>query len=184
MIASLLRRSGIASTLTLSIAFIMVFGVLFTAQSHAQEIKVYTIDSQSIMRQHPAFKEAMKEYQKKIQEMQKELQEVDQEQRQLMQQMMQQQIQQLGSKLQEKALKKMQDDIQEIADEKGYELILDAQVVMLGGTDITDEIVDELDLEEIKPPEPAITIPPQPTEAADEGKSEKNAEGEDAEEVE
>ncbi len=138
---------------------ICMFGIaaIGAPAARAQLDEFYTVDSQSIMEVHPAFQEAMQEYQQEIQQMQQQLQQADEAQRQMMGQMMQQQLQRRGAELQEEAFDKMRQDIQRIADEKGYSPVFDINVVLVGGRDITDEIMDEMDIEE-----PGAEMPQQP----------------------
>jgi len=150
------KTDGFSHGMTLTVALALGLVVFGSPRANAEISDFYTIDSQAVMEVHPAFQDAMQEYQEQIQQMQQQLQEADEQQRAMMQQMMQQQMQQLGTELQEEAFSAMQNDIQELAEEKGYGTILDGNVVIVGGEDITNEVIDALDIEVPEPEEPVM----------------------------
>ncbi|MBM9605578.1 OmpH family outer membrane protein [Desulfopila inferna] len=102
------------------------------------------VDIGKIIEVHPAFLKAQEEFGTEIQGMQEELQGMAEEEQMMAQQQMQQQMQQRGEQLQEEALKEMKKDLQKIADEKGYDYIFDANSLIVGGRDVTDEILEAL----------------------------------------
>ena len=119
----------------------------------------YTMDTQKVLEAHPAFQEAIQEYQTKMQEFQQQIMEMDEQEQAMMQQVMQQQMQQLGTQLQEQAFDAMQKDVQDAADKLGYDFIFDSNVLIVGGTDITDTILNEIaDNDETPPVEPEPDI--------------------------
>ncbi len=76
--------------------------------------------------------------------MQEKLQGMKEEEQMIAQQQMQQQMQQRGEELQKQALEEMRKDLQKIADEKGYDYVFDANSLIVGGQDVTDEVVKEM----------------------------------------
>ena len=147
----------------LTAMFIAVLGVVAAfyllpnarrAIASPPELQIYTMDTQAVMEAHPAFLEAVEEYRARIEEMEERLAEVGDEERMFVQQMMQQQIQQIGAELQERAFDKMQEDIEDFAAEKGYAFIIDRNVMIVGGRDITEEA-----LEAIGADAPEIDVP-------------------------
>jgi Skp family chaperone for outer membrane proteins len=113
----------------------------FAIDSSADEIKIVSMDTQRVFGEHPAFRDAMGKFQKQMQEMQKKVDEADEESKGTAQQMMQMQMQQLGMQLQEEAFSKMKVDVQKIAKEKGYDYVIDSNMLIVGGQDITEEVI-------------------------------------------
>ena len=121
------------------------------------DIKIVTVDIQRVVRMHPAFQEAMQEYQRKLQEFQRQMEEIEEDERAMMQQLLQQQMQQLGMQLQDRAFDKMQEDVRAFAKDNGYDYIFDSSVLLAGGIDVTEELLESLG----KDPEEAPEMPQQ-----------------------
>ncbi len=102
------------------------------------------VDIGKIFEVHPAFIKAQEEFGVEVESMQKEMQGMTEEEQVMAQQQMQQQMQQRGEQLQKTALEEMKKDLQKIAAEKGYDYIFDANSLIVGGKDVTDEILEEL----------------------------------------
>lgn len=159
------RMFSTASLLILLSAAVFAFLVLFPDRGGAEagadtdDLRFYTVDTLAVMESHPAFQEAMEQYQERMQELQQQIEGMGEQEQAMMQHVFQQQVQQIGAELQEEAFDKMQEDINRYAEEKGYKYIFDANVMLVGGTDITDDIIDEigvepLDMEVQQPPAP------------------------------
>ncbi len=114
------------------------------AEKNGQKSIVY-VNIGKIIEVHPAFLKAQEEFGTEIQGMQEELQGMSEEEQIVAQQQMQQEMQQKGEQLQEKALEEMKKDLRKIADEKGYDYIFDANSLIVGGRDVTDEILEALE---------------------------------------
>ena len=144
---------------TIKILFVSLlaafFTVLTTAGVSAENLNIVSVDTARIMERHPAFVEAQQTFQGEMQQMQQQLQGMGEEEQMMAQQMMQQQLQQRGQELQQDAMDKVRDDIATIAGEKGYEYVVDSNALLVGGKDITEEVMAEIDLEEegVEPPE-------------------------------
>jgi Skp family chaperone for outer membrane proteins len=59
-------------------------------------------------------------------------------------QVAQQQFQQRAQKLQRDALDELRRDIQKIASDKGYTYVMDSNVLLAGGEDVTEEVMKEI----------------------------------------
>lgn len=127
-------------------------------------ISIASIDSRQVLQAHPAFHEAMEEYQRKLQEFRRQMEEVGEDEEALMRQMLQQQVQQLGVQLQERAFDAMQEDVEKFAKEKGYDYIIDSEVLLAGGIDVTDAMLEKLgeDPAELEEPEVPGQVPVMP----------------------
>ncbi|MFW6081620.1 MAG: OmpH family outer membrane protein [Desulfosalsimonas sp.] len=101
---------------------------------------IVTVDTNEIMQKHPAFMEAQQTLQNEAQQMQQQMQEGSQQEQQAAQQQMQQRSQQL----QQEALDKVRKDIQKVAEEKGYDYVMDTNALLSGGTNVTDEVIEAI----------------------------------------
>lgn len=124
----------------LTAAFFTMAGAVGAFAGDAENIGIVTVDTNEIMQQHPAFKEAQQTLQSEAQKMQQQMKEQGQQQ----QQAAQQQLQQKSRKLQQNAMDEVRADIQKIADEKGYDYVMDKNALISGGKDVTDEILEEI----------------------------------------
>ncbi len=113
-------------------------------EAGSHEVTIVSVDTDRILEVHPAFQEAQAEYQAKMQEMQQELEGMQEEEQMMAQQMMQQELQELGTRLQSEADEAIMEDIREIAQEKGYDYVIDSSALLSGGRDITEEVLEAL----------------------------------------
>lgn len=127
--------------------FFLIAALLATAAAatasadDSESLKIVTVETNQIMENHPAFIEAQQTLQSEIQEMQKEMEGKSEQDQQMAQQQMQQQVQQRSQQMQEEVLEKVRNDIQEIADEKGYAYVMDVNALLAGGENVTEEMV-------------------------------------------
>lgn len=125
--------------------------LLFNGPEHASAgqpgITIAVLDTRQVFQAHPAFHEAMREYQQIMQDYQPGRRDSGDMQR----------MQQIGFELEDKAFGKMQEDLKRIAEEKGYDYIMDSTLVIVGGKDITEEVLERLgqDVPEDLPPIPS-----------------------------
>lgn len=105
------------------------------------EMKIVSIDTNKALEAHPAFKEAVLKFKGYQQEMQKKLRETEKEQQPVAQQQLKQQLEQVGGQLQKEAFSEMKKDVQQQAEEKGYDYVLDDSMLIAGGRDVTEEII-------------------------------------------
>jgi len=106
--------------------------------------KIASADMEKVMSSHPAFKDAMTSFQKEIKAMQDRLEKMTDEEKAKEQQKMSQMIQQIGLRLQEEALARVSGDIKAVAKRKGYAYVVDRNVLLSGGKDITEDILNYL----------------------------------------
>lgn len=118
----------------------------------AQDLNVGTVNMQEVLMAHPAIQEAQQELQQEQMAMMEEMEDMDEEEQQAQQQEMQQQLEMLQQQLMEEAMDEASEDIDEAAGALGYDVVLDDQGIITGEEDlaadnITEEIMDELDIE-------------------------------------
>ncbi len=137
---------------TIKILFVSLLAAFFTVLTatgaSAENLNIVSIDTSRIMERHPAFVDAQQTFQGEMQQMEQQLEGMGEEEQMMAQQMMQQQLQQRGQELQQEAMDKVRDDIARIAREKGYEYVVDSNALLVGGEDITEEVMAEIDLED------------------------------------
>ena len=141
--------------------FLSVFsaGALFAAMmtpvsAIAQEgVSIVTVDIQEVFQAHPAFADAQQQIQKEVAMKKKELDGMKKGDRQMAQRQIQQQLQQKNRQLQEEAFDKVQKDIRKIARQKGYDYVVNSDMMIAGGKDVTGEIMKALDLKQDSGPD-------------------------------
>jgi len=137
------------------VVVLMIAGVLgitcYTVPSFAQEIKIASIDTGKVLLAHPAFQKAREKYQTEIQSMQQKIKDMDEQEQMSAQQIMQYQVQELGMQLETEAFNEMRKDVKKIAEKQGYQYVMDINVLIVGGKDITEEVLSELKKSEEKP---------------------------------
>ncbi|MGM0403176.1 MAG: OmpH family outer membrane protein [Thermodesulfobacteriota bacterium] len=114
----------------------------------AEKVEIVSVDTNRILEKHPAFREAQDTFRGEMQEMEEQLEGMGQEEQQMAQQMMQQQLQQRGQELQQVAVDEVRKDIARIAKEKGYTYVVDVNALIAGGKEITEEVMEAMDIEE------------------------------------
>ncbi len=127
------------------------FSALFAVGAMAadtEKVEIVSVDTNRILEKHPAFRKAQETFQGEMQEMEEQLQGMGQEEKQMAQQMMQQQLQQRGQELQQGAVDEVRKDIARIADEKGYTYVVDVNALIAGGKEITEEVMEAMDIAE------------------------------------
>ncbi len=113
--------------------------------------RIYSADMDKIMGEHPALQEAMVKFQEELKSMQGRLDKLEGEAKLKEQQKMQQQIQQIAMTMQNDAVERIMDDVRSIAKRKGYAYIVDKKSLIVGGKDVTEEILSALKDKEEKP---------------------------------
>ncbi|MGM0440843.1 MAG: OmpH family outer membrane protein [Elusimicrobiota bacterium] len=129
-------------------AVLLIIAGLSAVSFAEDSLTIVTVNTNRILEKYPPFLEAQNEFQKEQQKLQKRLQEMDEDEQRMGQQMIQQQLQQLGVRLEAEATQSLQEDIGNIAEEKGYDYVMDENVLFAGARDVTEEILEELDIEE------------------------------------
>jgi len=115
-----------------------------TVAGLAQEMKIASIDTGKILMAHPAFQKALEKYQSEVRSMQEKIKEMGQDEQMAARQMMQHQMQELGTQLESEAFKEMRKDVKKMAVERGYKYVMDSNVLIVGGDDITEDILAEI----------------------------------------
>ncbi len=118
----------------------------------AQDLNVGTVNMQEVLMAHPAIQDAQQELQEEQMAMMEDMEDMDEEEQQAQQQEMQQQLEMLQQELMEEAMDEAAADIDEAAEALGYDVVLDDQGIVAGeedlaADDITEEVMDELDIE-------------------------------------
>lgn len=139
----------------LVIAGVVVFAVMIGVaigvnMLFGSSAKIASADMEKVMGAHPAFKDAMTSFQKEITAMQDRLEKMTDEEKAKEQQKMSQMIQQIGLRLQEEALNKVSSDIETVAKRKGYSYVVEKNVLLAGGKDITEDVLTFLKNQETK----------------------------------
>jgi len=116
----------------------------FVVPSSAEEVKIAAIDTGKILLAHPAFQKAMDKYQTEVQSMQQKISEMKEEEQMSARQMLQSQMQELGMKLETEAFSEMRKDVKKIAEKSGFKYVMDINVLIVGGQDITKNVLSEL----------------------------------------
>lgn len=147
------RRKGIT---VISLLCLFFMGCLVLS-GDAAEIKIVSIDTQRVFGEHPAFQEAMAKFQAQIQEVQKKIEEMKEEEKGAAQQMFQYQMQQVGMELQKEAFSKMKADVQKFAKKKGYTYVIDSNMLIAGGTDVTEEVIASFP--KVEPKKEEVSVP-------------------------
>lgn len=142
-IASLLKILGFC----LIAAFFSAALTISVSAEDPENAAIVMVDTNRILENHPAFIRAQQVFQGEMQQMEEQLQEMGEEERIMAQQMMQQQLQQRGQELQAEALDEVRSDVAAIAEEKGYKYVVDSNALIVGGKDVTEEVLESLDLE-------------------------------------
>jgi outer membrane protein len=124
----------------LAVVLFAMAGVTGGCAGDAKNDKIVTVNTQQIIQKHPAFLEAQQTLQKEAQQIQQQMEGKGQQERQVAQQ----QFQQRAQKLQRDALDELRRDIQKIASDKGYTYVMDSNVLLAGGEDVTEEVMKEI----------------------------------------
>lgn len=102
------------------------------------------VNLQEVLEQHPGLPAAQAEFQAAAQEMEAELAELPEEEQQQMVGQYQQMLGQLEQDLQNAMVEDILDAVREVATAAGYDTVLDQGVILFGGTDISDQVVEQL----------------------------------------
>ena len=129
------------------VAVIIMTAGITAVNAEEEAMDIVAIDTARILELHPAFMDAQQTFQNEMQEMEHQLREMGEEEQMMAQQIMQQQLQARGQELQQQAMSEVRDDIQKVAEEKGYKYVVDANALLVGGKDITEEVIEAMDLE-------------------------------------
>ena len=116
--------------------------------SAAGSSAVGIVDQQQILSQHPDAQNVQTQMNAAIQEVQKDFEEKsagmsDQEKQDYYQQC-QQRLQQKQQELVDPIMKSVEEAIQKVADAKGLSVVMDKALVIYGGQDITQDVINRL----------------------------------------
>ncbi len=135
-----------------ALAIMLVLALAAGGSAAALEANVGLVDMNEILMVHPAMEEAQQELQQEQMRMMEDMEDMDEEEAAAEQQAMQQELQMLQEELIEQALDEAIEDIEGAAENLGYDVVLDQEGLIAGEEDleadnITDDVMDELDLE-------------------------------------
>jgi outer membrane protein len=160
VMSNVLKEKKTANLLLIALIFVLGIIFLLTAGNKivGKSVSIASADFERIMGEHPAFKQAMVKFQRESEAVQKEFAKLGGESKVEDQQKLYMQLQQLAGQLQEEAMSKVLEDVQRIAKSKGYNYVLDKKSLLVGGRDITGEILSEMKEAE-KPDEETSLLP-------------------------
>ncbi len=128
----------------LQIAVLLLIGVMtvgISGPALAGSVDIVSVNLQELFAVHPAAQQAQEELEAETMRLQQKLAEAeDEESAAFMQQQMQQELQMLQQTLLQQALDTIQQDIARIAEEKNYGYVVDANTLIYGGQDVTEEV--------------------------------------------
>lgn len=136
-----------------TIIFVLLVSMLFAGNlsaAYGEEIVIVSMDLNRIVEIHPAFQEAIQKYRDEVLQAQEEVAEsmagLSQEEAMMLQGEVEQYLQQRAMQLQSEALDQIKEDIQQIADEKGYDYVVADGMLYAGGPikDATEDILEAL----------------------------------------
>lgn len=140
------KKNKVGRGLILFFFCAVLIAAVFPFHSFSEDgITIVSVNLNKVLEIHPAFQQAQAEYQSELQKVQQELQTMNEEEKAARQGQLEQQIQELGARLQNEAAEEMHDDIEKIAQEKGYDYVIDSSVLISGDLDITEEVIKELE---------------------------------------
>lgn len=132
----------------------LLYKVVISAQVSKAAVPVGYLDMQKALFSHPKSKDAKEALQKFFEERQKDIdskfgntKNLSDEEKQLAQSLMtkyEQEIAEKDKELTEKLVADIQASMKKIAEQKKLTVILDKQVVLWGGVDITEDIVKDI----------------------------------------
>jgi len=128
----------------LLIVVAVVFLLMAGNRMFGKSSRIFSADLDRIMGEHPALQEAMGNFQKELMGMQNKLEKMEGEAKVKEQQKMQLQIEEIAMRMQEEAVGRIMDDVRRIAEQKGYNYIVDKKVLLVGGKDVTEEILSAI----------------------------------------
>ncbi len=123
------------------VVLVLVFCILMTFKSR---VNIASVDLSKIINEHPAMEEAMKNFQKELDNQQKKYDKLKDEEKAKEQQKIQQEMTQLAIQMQQNVVKTAIGDVERIAKKNGYNYVIDKNALIVGGKDITDEVLKEL----------------------------------------
>lgn len=136
------------------VACALLYKVVGSAQSAKPSIPVGYLDMQKALFSHPKSKDAKEALQKFFEERQKDidskfgsnknLTEEEQQQAKTLMSKYEQEIAEKDKELTDKLMADIQASMKKISQQKGLAVILDKQVVLYGGTDITDDVIKDI----------------------------------------
>jgi len=136
-----LLNEKVRESLLAGILLIVVVAVLVFTITKSRQGGIASVDMERIVNAHPAMKEAITSFQKEISDRQKELNKMKGEEKVKEQQKMQQEISQIAMRLQDEAMDKIKKDVEQVARKKGYTFVLEKNSIIVGGKDITEDVL-------------------------------------------
>ncbi|MCX8082043.1 MAG: OmpH family outer membrane protein [bacterium] len=124
---------------------VLILGiVLLISEVLKPSIKIASVDMNRIVNEHPAMEEAVKTFHKELSNLQKTVDKMNEKEKIKQQQRIQQEISQIAIRLQNEAMAKITKDIENLAKKQGYSYVVDKGAVIVGGKDITEDILNAI----------------------------------------
>lgn len=133
--------------LTALIAVLLMAGM---GTIQAQETSVAVVTTEDVYRTHPSFLDAQQKLQERQKEMAEELETLGEEEAAEKEREMQEELQTLQQELIQKATEEANNDIDNMAGELGFDIVIDSKGIIAGedalnAEDITEEIVEKME---------------------------------------
>ncbi len=140
-----MRQNKLIAVLSVLFLLVGVAGLGNTVR--ADEVTVVKVDLDAIAEVHPAFMKAQELFMEEVEEMQEELAEMDEEEAMMAQQQIDMELEQKAMEYQEMALQEIRDDVEEIAEELGYDYIVVEGMLLAGEAekDVTEEVLEVIE---------------------------------------
>lgn len=131
-------------------ALVAVFLMTTVGTVGAQEMSVAVVDTQEIFRVHPSFMDVQQELQEKQNEMREELEGLGEEEAKEKEQEMQRELQELQQELVSKAVEEVNEDVGNMAEELGFDVVLNPEGIIrgeekLGAENITEDVLAKVE---------------------------------------
>jgi len=118
----------------------LLFSGAGTVGVWGQQSRIVSIDTAKLLQAHPAFSEAQAQLEAEVREYQQRLDGMSEEE----QMMAQHHLQQRSIELQQQALDALREDIRQIARQQGYDYVIDSNALIVGGQDVTEEMLNKI----------------------------------------
>ncbi|WP_027339013.1 OmpH family outer membrane protein [Halonatronum saccharophilum] len=130
----------------------LVFALLFSFNSFTQasEADVGYVNFEEVYENHPKVVATNQQFQQEVQVVQSEFQdrlagldqEKDMEEINQVEQEFQQEVNEIRSEISGGLMEKVESDLEDVRKDLGYDLILNSEIILSGGEDITTEVIN------------------------------------------
>lgn len=128
-----------------AVTIMLLLGVLlFSSSVGAQSDTIGLVNLQAVFQSHPGLESAQAEYQEAINEIQAEIADMSEEEQQQFLPQFQQIAQQIEAEIQQSLMLDIEKAMLEVAADMNFSTVLDSSSVLIGGNDITEEVIAAL----------------------------------------